>query len=366
MKINSNGLLEIAEKLFKKIKVKTLVDKVIPKLNQNKIKGQNGVVGVIGGSFEYCGAPYYSAVSALKSGVDLSHVFCHVDAAIPIKSYSPELIVHPGFDNNIENKELLKKTCRWFKSMDVLVYGPGMGREEPTPLIFDLLLTESMKLREIIHILDADALWHFIHSKNYEMYVNEIPFFIVTPNITEYGRMHKMFFGQDINDNQNNFTLDDLLSIIKLEEDQIILFDDLNKLELDNPQVFNLFKKEIQLTIFLKNKILVKKGKVDIITDGSAIYLVSNRGSQKRCGGLGDILGGVISAFCAMVKKEFDKSYEIEINNKTIMEAIALASYICRLSSEHAYSKHGYSLTAPDVINELSKIAKDYEIPLQI
>ena len=38
----------------------------------------------------------------LKSGADLSHIFCskvnyilYKDAGIPIKSYSPEIIVHP-------------------------------------------------------------------------------------------------------------------------------------------------------------------------------------------------------------------------------------------------------------------------------
>ena len=53
--------------------------------------------------------------------------------------------------------------------MDVLVYGPCMGIEEPTPNIFDLLLTKSMNLKEIVHVLEADALRHFIHSKNYDV-----------------------------------------------------------------------------------------------------------------------------------------------------------------------------------------------------
>jgi NAD(P)H-hydrate repair Nnr-like enzyme with NAD(P)H-hydrate dehydratase domain len=36
-------------------------------------------------------------VSSLRSGADLSHVFTpDKDALIPIKCYSPELIVHPA------------------------------------------------------------------------------------------------------------------------------------------------------------------------------------------------------------------------------------------------------------------------------
>ena len=45
--------------------------------------------------FYHSGAPYYAAISSLKAGADLSHVYCMEAAASVIKSYSPELIVHP-------------------------------------------------------------------------------------------------------------------------------------------------------------------------------------------------------------------------------------------------------------------------------
>ena len=45
--------------------------------------------------FCFLGAPYYAAISSLKAGADLSHVYCLEAAASVIKSYSPELIVHP-------------------------------------------------------------------------------------------------------------------------------------------------------------------------------------------------------------------------------------------------------------------------------
>lgn len=70
---------------------------ILPKLSQIKHKGDNGRIGVIGGSFEFTGAPYFTAMSSLKSGGDLAHIFCAKSAAIAIKSYSPEIIVHPVF-----------------------------------------------------------------------------------------------------------------------------------------------------------------------------------------------------------------------------------------------------------------------------
>mmetsp|Transcript_34771 Transcript_34771/g.104417 ORF Transcript_34771/g.104417 Transcript_34771/m.104417 type:complete len:181 (+) Transcript_34771:87-629(+) len=67
---------------------------LVPPLVATSYKGSSGKVGVVGGCFEYTGAPFYAALTALKLGADLSHVFCDEAAAVPLKSYSPELIVH--------------------------------------------------------------------------------------------------------------------------------------------------------------------------------------------------------------------------------------------------------------------------------
>lgn len=73
------------------------IQSIIPKLTSAKHKGDNGRIAVIGGSFEFTGAPYYSALSALKVGADMAHIFCAKSACQSIKSYSPEIIVHPVF-----------------------------------------------------------------------------------------------------------------------------------------------------------------------------------------------------------------------------------------------------------------------------
>ena len=83
-------------------------------------------MGVIGGSAEYTGAPYYAGAAALKSGADIVHVFCPEEASIPMKSYSPELIVHQCLHE-------AEKTSKWISNAcSSLVIGPGLGREEET------------------------------------------------------------------------------------------------------------------------------------------------------------------------------------------------------------------------------------------
>ena len=77
--------------------VNKFLKKLVPELFScsARYKGQNGKVGIFGGSIEYTGAPYYASASSLRSGADLTHIFTpHESALIPLKCYSPETIVH--------------------------------------------------------------------------------------------------------------------------------------------------------------------------------------------------------------------------------------------------------------------------------
>ena len=75
------------------------VKAIVPKLTSSMHKGECGRIAVFGGCVLYTGAPYFAAISALKVGADLVHVFCEKGAGSVIKSYSPELIVHPVLGN---------------------------------------------------------------------------------------------------------------------------------------------------------------------------------------------------------------------------------------------------------------------------
>lgn len=80
-----------------------VVQTLVPELLGTEHKGSMGRVGVIGGSREYSGAPYYAGISALRFGADLAWVFCSKLASQPIKSYSPELMVSPFYDDDAED-----------------------------------------------------------------------------------------------------------------------------------------------------------------------------------------------------------------------------------------------------------------------
>lgn len=50
---------------------------------------------MIGGCLETAEAAFFAVVSALKLGAFMTHVFCTKDAALVIKGYCPEIVVHP-------------------------------------------------------------------------------------------------------------------------------------------------------------------------------------------------------------------------------------------------------------------------------
>ena len=81
----------------------------------------------------------------MQVGADLSHTFCTEGAATVIKSYSPELIVHPYLPDSHDlkiNPETQKEEAaaavkeavgamnHWMPRFNCVVIGPGLGRDE--------------------------------------------------------------------------------------------------------------------------------------------------------------------------------------------------------------------------------------------
>ena len=343
------------------LNLKTIKDEIIKPLTENSKKGENGCIATIGGSLEYTGAPYYSAISALKAGSDLSHVFCHTEAAIPIKSYSPELIVHPAF-NTFSNYALINKTKRWFKSMNSVLIGPGLGREEDTEKIFVHFSEIISQFENIPLVYDADGVWFWVkinlEKNNQKESINKINSnsnLIMTPNFTEFEKMCKILgdrFKEENIEEQKKF-----IDEIYKEENDIIKVIDIKK----NEKYNKIFLNEINLCDEFKNNfILVKKGKCDIITDGIELYIVKNKGSLKRTGGIGDLLSGLINCYCGMLNRRKKENHEYNqkciICHNELIRCCIFACYICREASRLAFEKLKYSLTAPDIITEIPNV----------
>lgn len=116
--------------------ITNILKSFVPQLHSQLYKGQMGRIGVIGGSIDYTGAPYYAGQSSLYFGGDLATIFTAKEALIPIKSYSPELMVTPLYsteeidhlEDNLIQSTISEKLNLYLPRLHSIVIGPGLGR----------------------------------------------------------------------------------------------------------------------------------------------------------------------------------------------------------------------------------------------
>ncbi|BDA48641.1 ATP-dependent (S)-NAD(P)H-hydrate dehydratase [Coccomyxa sp. Obi] len=308
--------------------LKAAVSEIVPSLSSDKSKGQAGKIATIGGCREYTGAPFFASYSALKVGSDLSHVFCTEGAATVIKSYSPELIVHPYLADSHDLSEEASTSGKkreeavdgavgaiehWLERFDVVVVGPGLGRDE---LVHDTVVKvfRLMREKQLPMVIDADGL--YIVTKNLDL-VKGYPHAILTPNKNEYQRLA-------------------------------------SALDIDIEQEGHLEK----IAKALDGPTLVRKGAVDGITNGTTTLHCDAAGSKRRAGGQGDVLSGSIAAFMSWAVN-YGETHGLKEASQYPggLPPTLLAAYGGCLTARHAakaaYAKKRRSMVAGDVIEEL-------------
>ncbi|KAH9522804.1 hypothetical protein DERF_006362 [Dermatophagoides farinae] len=300
-----------------------MICSIIPPLRPEFHKGQAGRIGLIGGSREYTGAPYFSAISSMKTGADLSYVFCNSDSASVIKSYSPELIVYPILDQpNFLNdfNEILPK-------LHVLVIGPGLGRNDQILSNVGTVIAQ-VKERNMPIVLDADALY-FI-SKCPEI-VRGYTAAILTPNVAEFDRLYTAVFRSDP----------------KQSSDKTVTGDDNARSAVE------------LLARTLGHITILRKGPEDIVSNGRITYTCREPGSYRRCGGQGDLLSGALGTFTHWSHKAFESNQisdtlsSIYQNYSPTILACLASSMLTRRCARLAFQKHARSTTTTDMIQEI-------------
>jgi len=104
----------------------------------------------------------------------------------------------------------------------------------------------------------------------------------------------------------------------------------------------------------LDNVTILKKGKVDIISNGQETLSNEAEGSLKRCGGIGDLLTGTLGTFAYWT----DSSQQTEHNESTILAAYS-ASVFIKECSRVAFTKFHRATLAVDVIDQIPTVFYD-------
>jgi len=302
-------------------KLLALFKTVVPKLVNNKHKGQYGRIGVIGGSLEYTGAPYFAAISSIRVGADLAHVFCHSNASAIIKSYSPDLIVHPVLDC----VDAVERIAPWLERLHVVVsspppptyvyatfiqlnakfrivkvIGPGLGREPGILKTASNVLKLCMDTKKPV-VIDADGL--FLLNDNLNLICGQ-PNVILTPNVMEFQRL----FGED---------------------DQAA---------------------RQKMSLLGAGVTVLEKGANDKIylPHCNEVHSMPSGGSGRRCGGQGDLLSGSLATF-------FSWSLQSGEPNPALVAACASSYFVKKLNAA-AFQKFGRSLLASDMVNQIPSV----------
>ncbi|KAF2857646.1 hypothetical protein K470DRAFT_222928 [Piedraia hortae CBS 480.64] len=291
------------------------VHKMVPPMLDKFHKGQLGRVGVIGGSQDYTGAPYFSAMASAKLGCDMSHVICEPEAAQVIKTYSPNLMVHPymrqksklGKDESAET--VAQEVTGMLDRLHVVVIGPGLGRDEVMQETCARVIQEARK-RGVALVIDADAL--FLVQNRPEL-VQGYKECILTPNVVEFARLAKALK-------------------VKLGDDE-------------GAECAALAKAFHGVTV-------IRKGRADYVSDGETTLVCDGEGGLKRSGGQGDTLTGSLATLLAWRKAYLDKLWDHE-GDMTAQELLLYSAFggsaITRECSRLAYKDLGRSMQASDL-----------------
>lgn len=322
-----------------------LARQLVQPLLPNFHKGQAGKIAVIGGCEDYTGAPYFASHAAASIGADLSHVICEKTAAPIIKLYTPDLMVHPYLlelenanlsldqlkiidklslqdvilqDNSTISKvieeKVLPKIMKLLGRIDIVVVGPGFGRDKLMLSSLKRIIQEIKVLNKPI-ILDADAL--FLLSLNPKI-ISNYSKAILTPNVVEFDR---------------------ICQALKIDND--IAETDLQKIIDNTIQVL----KKMGCTI-------IQKGSKDIIVHNGEHLISDYHGSLKRVGGQGDTLVGVMATLVNWSNNynanlwQHEQKLSAEESN---LLAVYIASVLVRLASNKAFKKYGRSMQTSNV-----------------
>ncbi|KAB5591629.1 ATP-dependent (S)-NAD(P)H-hydrate dehydratase [Ceratobasidium theobromae] len=295
------------------------IKQIIPPLSPKLHKGQAGRVGVIGGSQDYTGAPYFSSISALRLGCDLSHVICEPGAGAGIKTYSPDLIVHPILNEKDTPDSIKSKLESIVSRLHVLVIGPGLGREEHMQNAAKVAL-QMAKEKGMYVVIDADGLY-LVQNEPDVVKGNQKA--VLTPNVVEFERLCKAL-KVDIKGDPSSFAP--------------------------------------ALSKALGGVTIIQKGPADIIVSGDQVEEINEPGGLKRCGGQGDILSGMAGTFLAWGKSYVEGGLDhgdAQSEGERIPEgrvpllAAAGASILTRAVSRLAFEKLGRGVITGDMIGEI-------------
>lgn len=261
---------------------------VIPPRQRTAHKGHHGHVLLVGGNYGMPGAIIMAAEAAIHSGAGLVSVGTRQEHLNALSIRRPEVMAH-AVHNGTTLKELVK-------GKDVVVIGPGLGRDDWAQALLKEALVADCTL-----LMDADAL-NLISEHPQLRQPRKFPI-ILTPHPGEAARL-----------------LDS--NTIAIQQDR---FD----------SVLSCCKHYDAITLL--------KGSGTLISNGHEMALCNAGNPGMAVGGMGDILSGLIGALLAQDIEPFD--------------AVRLGAWVHATAADHLAGSQGeIGLLATELLPEIRRL----------
>lgn len=298
VKVKDIGVTELGfEDTLPKVCSHTHEDlKAIPKRKPYSNKGTFGKVLIIGGSVNMCGAAYFSAKAAYRTGAGLVKVYTPDENRVVLQSTIPEAVLST-YDRKRIDYEAMRDNLSW---ADIIVIGPGMGVEGDSREILKFVMSSA----KVPLVIDADAV--NLLAKEPELLDEHRQEIIITPHLGEMSRL----IGKDIEEIADN-----------------------------------LIAEATELARRYRVICVLKDSRTVTTDGGSRIYLNQSGNSGMATGGSGDVLTGIIAGLAAQGGELF--------------ESASLGVYIHGLAGDAASERHGaYGVTANEIIDGINDIVR--------
>ncbi len=219
------------------------MDKSFIQREKDSTKGENGVIGVVGGSKNYISTPSIVGIGALRSGADLVKIVSNVKSVEVACNHKKGFLTSriDKYDGNIQ--EIVEE----ISGCTSMVIGNGTTKNPET---IETLL-EVLKSSDLPVVIDADMLTTRLKDLDFEG--RKV---VLTPHVKEFERLYEEVEG-------------DLAAI----------------------------KEKVKKAARVYQSTIVLKGEKDVISDGKTVFVNETGCPYLSKGGTGDLLAGVLARF---------------------------------------------------------------------
>lgn len=250
-------------------------------------KGDFGTVLIVAGSDVYTGTPFFNAMGAWRSGVDLVHLTGHVRAMDAVAAQAPEIITHP-LKGNLSKRDV-SGIVKLAQMADVVLLGGGLPRTAATHEALCLLIQKNKKPL----VLDAEG----IRAVKGHTTLLKGKTVLLTP--------HKVEF-------------------------EVLTGEKLGNTVKDRSEKVRAWAKKLGVTILLK-------GHVDILSDGKTVLLNKTGIPAMTKGGTGDTLAGLCAGYMSQGISPLKAAFEAARQNG--------------LAGQRVFKKHGPGFTVREMVD---------------